>query len=72
MPWADLVFGYQTEVSRKTRVELPFCCRMWMYFVVSTWEIFTWVLGTMTSVAVGSCNNSGAETVGAVKDTQIK
>ncbi|OWF42894.1 hypothetical protein KP79_PYT17637 [Mizuhopecten yessoensis] len=59
----------QTDVSRKTRVELPFCRRMWIYLVVSTWEIFTCVLGTITSVAVGSCNSSGADTVGAAKKT---
>lgn len=60
----DIGFGH-TEVSRNTRVEAPFCWRMWIYLVVSTWEILTWVLGIMTSVAVGNCRSSGADTVGA-------
>lgn len=36
-----------------------------MYFVVSTCDILTCVLGMMTSLADGSCANSGAVTAGA-------
>lgn len=48
----------QTDVSRKTLADVPFC-RIWIYFVVSTSEILTCVLGTITSVAIGNCASSG-------------
>ena len=42
-----------TDVSLNTLAEVPFC-RICIYFVVSTSDILTCVLGTMTSVAMGN------------------
>ena len=54
-----------TEVSLKTLAEVPFC-RICIYLVVSTSEILTCVLGTMTSVAMGNWESSDVADTGAV------